>query len=336
MVKRFLPLLLLAAVTAVGQSPSGPDAELWQTIVARRAALSSEAVARGPRVALLEAVRDYRTYYPGGRNADAATRLAFDLMFELGAMDGDFSELRRACQKPASEGVQASEAAYWKMVLDRVELDREATRALPGPLEATSPFSGAAAEFVRKFPKSRHTPGLVWALFEEDAGPGRLTRAELVELLKEHHPAHMLTRILAARLGREARLGRPIVIRGTSISGEPVDSGSWAGQSTLVVFFSVANSESMARLRDAATLCKARNMRLIGVHVGLRRDDAKAALDTSGIACPVLCDEAGLFGALAQEWGVTSAGLVLVVDAGGRLRAIERENWRQMADAVAN
>ncbi len=343
MVRTWAILTVALALAVPGHAQSArkprtaPDTELWRSIRARQTALADAPDPRAARLQLLEAIRDYRAYYPGGRSATAAMRLEFDLLFEIGAMDGDFAALAAACKKPQSDAESASEVAYWKMVIDRVALDREQTRALPGPLESLPALPvEASAAFVEKYPSSRHTPRLVEALFNADATDGVPPRAALVALLRAQFPNHLTTRALAARLEREARLGQPMALRATAISGETIDAQNWRGRPTLVVFFSVANAESMRRLRDAAALAAARDMRLVGVHVGLRRADAQAALERDKITCPVICDEAGLFGDLPRDWGVTAGGLVLVVDRATRLRGIERENWREIAESVAN
>jgi hypothetical protein len=296
---------------------------------------------RDRRRALLEQVQLYERLYPGGTHHVQAVRTELETLFEIASCDtADFEPLRtrvglllRGDPVPAV----AEEAAYWEILCERL-VRTSATQTAAAP-DASIGTLERYDQYIRRFPRSRHSPRFGELLFEDalrresDAGA-----RELLVRLTESFPNHPTTERLHARMWRRHAIGKPISIDLPAFEGEPIRSAAWSGRVGLVVVWSASESASVDRVVQAESLA-AQSTRL--QFVSLCIDEVGERVDATRrekrIMAPIGFDAGGCVREQIRRWGIESVPCVLVIDGSGRLAAItESSDWQDLAERAAN
>lgn len=208
----------LLPIAAVAQEDRTEPA-LWQRIQKLQNADRGETVgaawyeaASTNRTKLLETIRLSQTLYPGGAHRDELIAIELQTRFELAVLNnGDFSSLiKRLAQlnKQSPSRFVEMEAAYWQMRLAAFDVQQPLTTATftQKPIDSRQ----ASQAFAQKYPQSRRVPRLVNDLFRAMEADGDVAELRaLVEILKQHHPDHGITRELTARIALHQQIGSP-------------------------------------------------------------------------------------------------------------------------------
>lgn len=349
-----LAIALMAATwtgcaRAHAQSPASQQTSreqaIWEQVTRIRAAAPATqpyaeffTAALRRQTELLERVRLYLTLYPGSTHRDEALRLELTALFEIGTLSGGELDplrerVRQILRDPPSR-TALHEAAYWNMICERT--GRPATtRPTSTPITQTDSLSlNAYRQYIERYPRSRYAPRLSTILFEDALRRGDRQRArELAARLKEAFPQHALTHMLAARLARDAAVGKPFRLQFDDARGQRVDTGQWRNQVVLIVVWAGFEPRARDRVRAVeAFRASHRDLRVVGVNLDDSRESLESASRELAIEWPQLHDELGWAGEFVRKWAVRSIPMVFVLDRSGRLAGWSAdENWRRLA-----
>lgn len=336
-----------AANASSGQTVSDSREErLWGEIVTLRSRAPTSqpyedwfASTLTNKRALAERIRLYLTLYPGGAHRDDAVRLELATLFDIASLSGgDCAPLRERVDRYLTSPLSAAvrhEAAYWKILCDR----------LAGPNTASQPASTAASpataapleayrEYVRRYPRSRHTPRLATILFEDAARRGeRAEMRALVDLMSRAFPNHLTTENLAARLRREDATGKLFWLAFRDADGRNVDTRELAGRPVLIVVWAAYDEAARRCVSEVETLRREHpELAVVGVNLDATRAAMLAATTELGLDWPQFNDELGRANSFARHWGVRRIPRVFAIDRSGRLVGSASQNeWRRLA-----
>jgi thiol-disulfide isomerase/thioredoxin len=116
-------------------------------------------------------------------------------------------------------------------------------------------------------------------------------------------------------------LGKTFAISGSTLEGRPFNANELLGKVTVVYYW----ASWYDRLKDDAQLLKAlqtkygRGFQVVGVNLDASRDDAVRATKTAGIAWPTLHEAGGFDSRYANEMGIFSLPMAVLLDAKGRV-----------------
>lgn len=336
-----------AASASPGQAGSDSREErLWDQIVTLRDRAPTTqpfenwfASALTNKRALAERVRLYLTLYPGGAHRDDAVRLELATLFETASLSGgDYAPLRERVDRYLSSPPNAAalhEAAYWKILCDRLAGSNTATQpaSMPASLPTTEPLE-AYRRYVRRYPHSRHVPRLATILFEDAARRGeRAEMRELVDLMSRAFPKHLTTEGLAARLRREDATGKLFWLAFRDADGRSVDTRELAGRPVLIVVWAAYDEAARRCASEVEALRREHpELAVVGVNLDATRAAMSAATAELGLDWPQFNDELGRANSFARRWGVRRIPRVFAIDRSGRLvGSASQSEWKRLA-----
>ena len=115
-------------------------------------------------------------------------------------------------------------------------------------------------------------------------------------------------------------VGKPFVIRGTTVDGKKLDSSAYKGKPLLVHYWATwcePCKEDMAVMRQMQAKYGARGFQLIGVSLDSNKDELSRYLSSSKPAWPQLFEEGGLDSRYALEMGVLTLPTMILVGPDG-------------------
>jgi thiol-disulfide isomerase/thioredoxin len=123
-------------------------------------------------------------------------------------------------------------------------------------------------------------------------------------------------------LRRLSLVGRPMQLRGESLQGGTVDLGAYRGKVVLIQFWATwaeRSKEDMILLKDFYVKNASRGFDIIGVNLDDSPAPAKQFLGENRVMWKQLHEQGGLDGRLANELGVMTVPLMLLVDDKGNV-----------------
>lgn len=295
----------------------------------------SAAIAR--RQVLLAAVRRYLTLYPGGQHRLRAVELELSALYDLASLGaGDFSALSARVDwylrhTPSTDPVHC-EAAWWDILCSRFNDPAQTPHAADRPDRR---MLTAWAEYLTRYPRSRHVPRLAAELFDDAEARGDCERLrQIVELLANEFPDDPITRRLKGRLGRIEAIGRPFWLAGDLPDGGQIDTRSYLGQPVLIVAWDPQEERARQLVAQVRDYCRSRRQfKCVGVSLAASRRELMQACAGLELDWPQFDDNLGPANGFARQWGIDACFCVFVVDPEGRLvGSAEDETWRELAD----
>lgn len=344
---------LLAAVLTIlpAAAQDSPEERLWKQIES----LASDKASSQPYVqrlaetparnaALVQAARSYQLAYPGGPRRDEALRIELAALYENGALaGGDFTALRarlgELAQHPPTEAARA-EAAYWKMVIERVERPAAASAPSSAPaLSGDADWIAQSRAYLSAFPNSPHVPRLAAAIFDDAASREDAAGMDSVcRHLAEHFPDHGVTHEVTARRRLLDAIGKTFWLTGRDADAQTIDTRTFAGRPVVIVIWARFEPASVDAIKAIEAERVARpEIVVVGVNIDERAEDMQAVTRAVAIGWPQVFDGMGWASEFLRTWGLRAVPTVLVLDREGRLLGLaERsEDWRSLLERAA-
>lgn len=217
----------------------------------------------------------------------------------------------------------ATAADYWRLRVALTRTDR---------VTKSQSAAGSGLKLVEQYldahPQSPYAAVLIEEVVDEAYAARDLEAVDrLLGLLKRDLPGHPTTTALvgADRLRRaEGELFAPAM---TDVGGRAVDWMSMRGHPTLVLFWASWDVASQRVLRQIAAwpgMGGAESGALVAISLDRASSEAEAGLAKAGLVGVLCCDGKGWQSPEAEAWGIRSLPVALILDEGGRLRAVVR------------
>jgi peroxiredoxin len=117
--------------------------------------------------------------------------------------------------------------------------------------------------------------------------------------------------------------GKTIVIRGTSLQGETIDTGQSRGKSVLVVFWASWGGQSVRReLPDLVKLSEkyqGKGLVIVGVSLDNDKAELEAFIKEQRLTWPQIFEPGGIDSRLATEYGIISLPTMFLMDGQGKV-----------------
>jgi hypothetical protein len=334
-------VLVVALAAAVRAADEGA---LWERIVALEQARPTETDAHPvnafevQRRELLAQVQLYLSLYPGGEHREDAVVLELQTLFELGALaSGRFDALAERVGTYAQSDDRAlrAEAAYWRIVLDRVaSADGSAGVGTGGPTRLDPGLRRAYRAFLERYPESHRLPQLLGTLFDDALQRDALDEARaLAAFAGAQRRDSLLAEELEGRLRRRAALGQPFPKR---LRGEGAPLINWAALADRPLVLVVWNGHTPAARALLGELqpppSVPAKLAVVVLSVDPEPTAVQATYATGEAALPAHWEVVHLPNSWAawfpRYWGVRRAPEAFVLDAAGRLVGVARTTAR--------
>jgi thiol-disulfide isomerase/thioredoxin len=178
-------------------------------------------------------------------------------------------------------------------------------------------------DFLKKFPDADEVAPVLLHLANANEFNAEEKRArEQYGKLVQRYAATDAGKKATGALRRLDLVGQPLVIEGTGIQNERVDSAQSRGKPVLVVFWASWASPVKADLPD---LIKAydkyhpRGFEIVGVNVDNDRADLDAFVKANKLAWPQIFEAGGMDSRLAIDFGIISLPTMFLVDGEGKV-----------------
>jgi peroxiredoxin len=177
--------------------------------------------------------------------------------------------------------------------------------------------------FAKEFPKSAITAEAMLELGRTQEMGGETDEAvksygTLVASFPQSAPAQKA----AGAVRRLKSPGQPIALRGTALQGGTVDLATYKGKVVLIQYWSTMCEpckSDMAKLKDLYARYGQRGFDVIGVNLDKSAPTAQQYLTENRFPWKHLYDEAGLDGRYANEMGVLTLPLMMLIDKQGKV-----------------
>ena len=118
-------------------------------------------------------------------------------------------------------------------------------------------------------------------------------------------------------------MGKSIVLKGTNLQGETIDTSQSRGKSVLVVFWASWGGQSVRRelpdLIKLAEKLQGKNLEIIGVSLDNEKAELEAFLKDQQMTWPQIFEPGGIDSRLATEYGIISLPTMFLIDAQGKV-----------------
>jgi thiol-disulfide isomerase/thioredoxin len=178
-------------------------------------------------------------------------------------------------------------------------------------------------DFLVKFPDSDEIPAVLLHLANANEFNAEEKRArEQYGKLVDGHAATEAGKKAAGALRRIDLAGKALVIKGTGLQNETVDSSQFPGKAVLIVFGASWASPVRQDLPELKKLYKKyrdRGLQIIGINLDNERSELDAFLKAHQIDWPQIFEPGGMESRLAVEYGIISLPTMFLVDAEGKV-----------------
>jgi thiol-disulfide isomerase/thioredoxin len=177
--------------------------------------------------------------------------------------------------------------------------------------------------FIAKFAAADEVPAVLFhlATANEFNGDEDKARKQYGELVKNYTATDAGKKATGA-LHRLDLVGNSLVIKGTGLRNEAVDSSQYHGKPVLVVFWATWATpavEDLPRLKKLYDSFHARGLEVIGVNLDNDRRELDAFLANNPVAWPQIFEPGGTESRLAVEYGIISLPTMLLCDDNGKV-----------------
>lgn len=329
------PFLLVAAaiLLSAASSRASADAEAdWQAVTVleagpqQAAPVRSQEELRAVTLAHLArqeaALREFMQAHPASpRAVDARLRLA-----RLYAVRSDFSGNPADDQMAARilrDGL-ASAPEDRRVDFEFASLSLSMRRLGASAEQEKEALLTQVLAFQSRYPNDRRVAPLIAEVATlYDGNPRR--KGELLQLALSAARTPEVRGRIEDDLRRLSFLGRPVEVRGTSVTGAPVDLAAFGGKVTLVYFFASWSAPSVAGLEDLETLRKTfagQEVAVVGVSLDASREKLEALIQARQLAFPVIFDGLGWKSPLIRGLSLNAIPALWIFDRQGNLRAL--------------
>lgn len=178
-------------------------------------------------------------------------------------------------------------------------------------------------DFVKAYPKSAITAEALLELGRTQEFSGETEEAQKwYEQLAKDFPNTPIAQKAAGAVVRLKSPGKEIQLRGTALQGGTVDLTAYRGKVVLIQYWSTwcePCKEDMAKIKDLYARYGQRGFDVIGVNLDKSAATAQQFLTANRYPWKHLYDEGGLDGKLANDMGVMTLPLMLLVDKQGKV-----------------
>jgi len=178
-------------------------------------------------------------------------------------------------------------------------------------------------EFLAKFPDSDEVPSVLLHLANANEFNAEEAKArEQYGKLVANYSATDAGKKAAGALRRLDLAGKSLVIKGTGLQNETVDSAQFLGKPVLVVFgasWASPVKQDLPELIKVYEKYHGRGLQLIGVDLDNERGELDAFLKEHQLAWPQIFEAGGMDSRLAVEYGIISLPTMFLVDAEGKV-----------------
>jgi thiol-disulfide isomerase/thioredoxin len=177
--------------------------------------------------------------------------------------------------------------------------------------------------FLDKYPKSDEAPDAFLQLasaFEFNAEEDEARK--YYSQLAQDFPASEAGKKAAGALRRLDLVGKSIVLKGTGLRNEEVDSTQYQGKILLVTFWATWAEPVKRDLPELAKIYQkyhGNGFEIVGVSLDSEKSDLDAFLKETPIAWPQIFEPGGMDSRLATEFGIISLPTMILVDAQGKV-----------------
>jgi len=138
----------------------------------------------------------------------------------------------------------------------------------------------------------------------------------------EDYPQSIHAPMAKGAIFRLTSVGRPIRLQGKSVQGGAVDLARLTGKAVVIHYWTASNNACKADHAVLGNLYKKygrRGLEIIGVNLDYARKDLLAYLEETRLPWPQLYEEGGFESRFAQEMGVVSVPLMILVGPDGKV-----------------
>ena len=183
-------------------------------------------------------------------------------------------------------------------------------------------WMGDLKGFLDKYPKSEEAPDALLQLasgyeFNAEEDEARKYYGQL----SREFPATDPGKKAAGALLRLDLVGKPLVLKGTGLKNEEIDSTQYRGKVLLVAFWATFESvkRDLPELNKVYQKYRNNGFELIGVNLDSERRDLDAFLKENPLPWPQVFEPGGMESRLAIEYGIISLPTMILVDAQGKV-----------------
>jgi thiol-disulfide isomerase/thioredoxin len=234
---------------------------------------------------------------------------------------GSYAQGRKPLEATIAEGGKlASYAAY-----SLIDADFAMQNDEPGAnfVANQKKWMAELGEFLKKFERSDEAPSALYHLAnanefnaEED-----VARRQYGKLVAEY-AATDAAKKAAGALRRLDLEGKSLVISGTGLQNEALDSSKYRGKPVLIVFWASWASPVKADLPELVKLYEKyhpRGLEIVGVALDNERTELDAFLKGNPMAWPQIYEPGGMDSRLAVDYGIILLPSMFLVDAEGKV-----------------
>jgi hypothetical protein len=216
-------------------------------------------------------------------------------------------------------GKLAPYAAFRKMVADFALANDEQPASMMANMKK---WMGDLKGFLDRYPKSEEAPDALLQLasgFEFNADEDE-ARTYYSQLAREF-PATEPGKKAAGALLRLDLVGKPLVLKGTGLKNEEINSTAYLGKVLLVAFWGSFETvkRDLPELNKVYQKYHSNGFEVIGVNLDNERRDLDAFLKETPLPWPQIFEPGGMDSRLAVEYGIISLPTMILVDAQGKV-----------------
>ncbi len=305
-----------------GQRPSEQMQQLMTELeTLDKASSGSPGAAVGKRVALLRRLADVSA---GGVKEQWIQQLADTLAADVleNASKGSLKSLDDLANQIEAGGGSESLAAHVRFQRIWAEygvLSQDPKADYPKVQQA---WLEQLESFVKKYPEDQESAEALLQLGMAAEFAGETDQAQdWYTQLAKRFPDNTRGRKAAGAIRRLASVGKPIALRAQKIDGGVFDLKQLEGKHVLIHYWATwcePCKSDMAQLKELYAK-NGRNLTIVGVNLDTKVADARAYLGANRLPWTQVYDEGGLDGRLANEMGVMTLPLMIMLDEKGQV-----------------
>ncbi|MBL4884865.1 MAG: redoxin domain-containing protein [Planctomycetaceae bacterium] len=177
--------------------------------------------------------------------------------------------------------------------------------------------------FVTEYPKSKDSADalLQLAIFEEFSGEIDQAKQWYQKLDINHALTDSGKRAKGA-LKRLDMVGKPLVLKGTGIDGQPIDLSTYRGKTVLVIFWATwcqPCTEDLPQIKAIYEQYRAKGFEIIGINLDTQKEGIAPYIAQNGNSWKHITESDGLEGEAAIEFGIISVPTMFLIDPQGNV-----------------